>query len=206
MGDYEREQARLEKIMQDVLAESEAEEIAEDLASDGEIDNLETRDLNSDTEQEISDSDEIVDMGYTNKLYYIGKDGHTQWKKHAPNKRVKTRKENKYVRLPMARIRTRDLKEPLDIFRFFVDDTLLAIIVDNTNRYIDSIADKYTRESDCRRTNNEEIQALIGLLYYAGILKASHLNASDLWRTDGISSMHHDDSIDTKNLLIANPK
>ncbi|KAJ8969912.1 hypothetical protein NQ314_001529 [Rhamnusium bicolor] len=137
------------------------------------------------TEQEISDSDEIVDMGYTNKLYYIGKDGHTQWKKHATNKRVKTRKENKYVRLPMARIRTRDLKEPLDIFRFFIEDTLLAIIVDNTNRYIDSIADKYTRESDCRRTNNEEIQALIGLLYYAGILKASHLNASDLWRTDG---------------------
>lgn len=185
MGDYETEQTRLEKMMQDVLAESEDEEIAEDSASDGESDNVETRDVNSDTEQEISDSDEILDMGDTNNLYYIGKDGHTQWKKHAPNKRVKTRKENKYVRLPMARMGTSDLKEPLDIFRFFVDDTLLAIIVDNTNCYIDSIADKYSRESDSRRTDKEEVQALIGLLYYAGILKASHLNARDLWRTDG---------------------
>lgn len=54
-----------------------------------------------------------------------------------------------------------------------------------TNCFISSIAGNYSRESDARTTTKNEIQALIGLLYYAGVLKSNHLNAEDLWRTDG---------------------
>lgn len=62
---------------------------------------------------------------------------------------------------------------------------MLDLIVEHTNLFINSIAGNYSRVSDARTTSKNEVQALIGLLYYAGVLKANHLNAEDLWRTDG---------------------
>lgn len=64
---------------------------------------------------------------------------------------------------------------------------MLNMIVENANYFISSIADNYLRESYARTTTKNEIQALIGLFYYAGVLKSNHLNDEDLWRTDGSS-------------------
>jgi len=44
---------------------------------------------------------------------------------------------------------------------------------------------KFSRDRDARFTDILETRAFIGLLYYAGILKANHLNADELWKTDG---------------------
>lgn len=90
MGDYEREQARLENLMEEVLTEMDAEnneqEAPDDEESEHEIDLVETRSSNTDTDQEISDGDteNETDIG-SNELFYTGKDLVSKWKKHVPN-------------------------------------------------------------------------------------------------------------------------
>ncbi|KAJ8927649.1 hypothetical protein NQ314_019864 [Rhamnusium bicolor] len=64
---------------------------------------------------------------------------------------------------------------------------MLFSIVDSTNNFINSMKEKFSRDRDSRPTDILEMQAFIVLLYYAGILKANHLNADDLWKTDGSS-------------------
>lgn len=60
-------------------------------------------------------------------------------------------------------------------------DEVVQKIVRYTNLFIDLIQSKYSRDRDCKKTSIEETKALFGLLYYAGVLKASHLNAEELW-------------------------
>ncbi|KAJ8939842.1 hypothetical protein NQ314_010971 [Rhamnusium bicolor] len=62
---------------------------------------------------------------------------------------------------------------------------MLQINVNSTNTKIEAEKHKFSRDRDIYPTNIDEIRALIGLLYLAGIRKASHLNTTDLWKTDG---------------------
>lgn len=45
---------------------------------------------------------------------------------------------------------------------------------------------KYLPARDANLTNKLEIEALIGLLYFSGVLKSGRLNTKDLWKSDGI--------------------
>uniref|UniRef100_A0A1B6FHL7 PiggyBac transposable element-derived protein domain-containing protein n=1 Tax=Cuerna arida TaxID=1464854 RepID=A0A1B6FHL7_9HEMI len=45
--------------------------------------------------------------------------------------------------------------------------------------------ERYGRDRDTKNTTLEELKALFGLLYYAGVLKSSHLNAEELWDDEG---------------------
>ncbi|KAJ8945190.1 hypothetical protein NQ314_009305 [Rhamnusium bicolor] len=85
----------------------------------------------------------------------------------------------------MSRLPTRALKTPLEIWKYFITDEILFSIMDSTNKFINSVKEKFSHDRDARPTDILEMQAFIGLLYYAGILKANHLNADDLWKTDG---------------------
>lgn len=49
------------------------------------------------------------------------------------------------------------------------------------------VRENYVRPRDALYTNFDEIRALFGLLYMEGILKSSHVNASDLWSNDGFA-------------------
>lgn len=73
----------------------------------------------------------------------------------------------------------------LEIGNYFISYPMLNLIVENTNKFIDSIAQNSPRVSNVRQTNKIEIQALLGQLNYSGILKANHLNTDELWATDG---------------------
>ena len=44
---------------------------------------------------------------------------------------------------------------------------------------------KYSRPRDAHNTMRIEIEDFIGLLYMAGVMRASHLNLFNLWSTDG---------------------
>nr|CAH7743452.1 unnamed protein product [Callosobruchus chinensis] len=44
---------------------------------------------------------------------------------------------------------------------------------------------KFERSRDCKKTDFEEISAVLGLLYMAGLKKTNHLNLLELWATDG---------------------
>lgn len=53
------------------------------------------------------------------------------------------------------------------------------------NIYLKIIREKYTRSRDCPDTNFEEIRALIGLLYLAGVKKSHNVNIAEMWTDDG---------------------
>ena len=54
-----------------------------------------------------------------------------------------------------------------------------------TNIYITSISDNFERERDARLTTIIEVRAFIGLLYFCGVHKSSHVNVRDVWAADG---------------------
>lgn len=63
----------------------------------------------------------------------------------------------------------------------FFPDTVIMEIVKCTNINISRIRPKYNRPRAALDTNIEEMKAVFGLLYMAGVMKSSHQNLSDLW-------------------------
>ncbi|KAJ8926975.1 hypothetical protein NQ314_020616 [Rhamnusium bicolor] len=165
MASYEEQQEHLRRLMEEVPTNEEA------------------RKDDSDTEQDISDG-EAEDRSL-NELCFIGKDKATKWMKQVPTKTVRTRKEDKVLRSPISRLATRTLNTPIEILKYFINDEMVDLIVQHTNAYIDSVSDNFERERDARSTNITEIHSLLGLLFYAGVLKANHLNLEELWKSDG---------------------
>jgi hypothetical protein len=60
---------------------------------------------------------------------------------------------------------------------------MLEIVVENTNKYIDTVSVKYGGHNkyQVKRTTLAEIKACIGLLYMAGAFKSNRQNLEDLW-------------------------
>lgn len=184
MGSYEKEQERLNRLMQECLESSDEEEPPFDQCEDGEEDAVELQVHETDSEQDISDDDENILPEHVGP-FFLGKDQITKWRKHCPPKNVRTRSENLVSHLPGPKGIAKSLKTPLAIWQCFFPANMLQIIVENTNKHIQASQDRYSRERDAKTTNVIEIKALIGLLYMAGVLKSSRLNAEDLWRVDG---------------------
>lgn len=194
MASYEAEQARLLRLMEEELSDTEMD-YDDELESDEE-DFVEERESGSETEQEVSDNErrviceemELEDSDSEvagNILTFVGRNKKTHWSKEVPKKSIRIRAENKVIRLPISKLATRSLKSAMDIFKYFIDNEMLNLIVQHTNAYINLVAENYTRERDASPTNIAEVQALLGLLFYAGVLKANHLNAEELWKSDG---------------------
>lgn len=89
------------------------------------------------------------------------------------------------MQLPGPKVNVKNKSKIDDIWGSLFDLNILRIIVDETNKTIDSESSHFFRARDILPTNIDEIRALIGLLYLAGVRKASHLNTTDLWNTDG---------------------
>lgn len=68
--------------------------------------------------------------------------------KYCLPKTVTLRRKNKVIRIPVSSLATRDLKTLKDIFKFFIDDEMLNILIENTNTYIQSISPNFERERD----------------------------------------------------------
>lgn len=193
MGDYEKEQARLIRLWEEIQDDDDDEEVAcdneEELATEEDITN--PRDTDSESEQEAtsdSTADENVNLergSLEQTPIFIGKDGNTMWKKHCPSKRIKTRKENLIRHLPGVKQMAKNAKLPLECWELFFSPEMLENIVKNTNLYIRNLADNYRRERCARPTDVTEIKALFGLLYLAGCLKSSRVNTDELWDRTG---------------------
>lgn len=78
-----------------------------------------------------------------------------------------------------------NINSPVEAWRLFFTDEILDNIVKFTNQRILKIRPNYTRQRDAKDTSRIEIEAFIGVLYMAGVMRASHLNLYDLWLTDG---------------------
>ncbi|KAI4454225.1 thap domain-containing [Holotrichia oblita] len=159
---YEAEQARLQLLMDECMNFDIEFDDEEDT---NEVDNLETFEEDTDTEEEVDDEDTVSET-FEGPLFF-GRDKKSKWRKHASTQKVKTRSKNIVTQLPGVRGPVKEVKEPLAIWKHFFDINMLNMIIDNTNKYIASVANNYSRDTYTRPTNLE-IQAVIGLLLLSG--------------------------------------
>ena len=92
----------------------------------------------SESEQEILDVDlnEEKQLSVSSTVpYFIGKNN-IKWKKHSERPNVRTRSHNLVMHLPGPKASTKNFEEPIDIWKYFFNDTMLTTIVENTNKHI----------------------------------------------------------------------
>ncbi|KAG5863170.1 hypothetical protein JTB14_025201 [Gonioctena quinquepunctata] len=71
MGTYEAEQARLERLMDETFDEEGLDDTDEEFINE-ELDVLETREEDSESEQDLSDREDLTEED-SNKPHYLGK-------------------------------------------------------------------------------------------------------------------------------------
>ncbi|KAJ8930708.1 hypothetical protein NQ314_016473 [Rhamnusium bicolor] len=159
MASFEKEQERLQKLLEEVLSDENGETQYDDQSDDDVSDRAELEIHETDSEQENSDVGEDDMYNYTS-LSYIGNSVRFTWfqyiswnnyfyfwvktmshsKKQQPvTKAVKTRSENLIKRLPGSSMATRSLKKPIEIWNYFFNEQILNIIEHSTNKYIQSV-------------------------------------------------------------------
>lgn len=190
MSSYEEQQAKLLELWK--IIDEEGGEILSS-ASENEDDDINERSDPLDIEEDGEDYDQTVDEEdfeetETRNYGYVGKDGITEWSAKPGNIAVRTRAENIISHLPGVKRGYRHLKQPGECWNIFFTDVMLADIVKFTNAKLKEKASKYTRPDNqhlVKPTTIEELKALIGLLYAAGLVKSGRQNVTDLWGTDG---------------------
>lgn len=207
MGDFEKEQARLlalyEELQSDLSSGSEKEDeldienVVQDKFDSSEEDNMAGSDSSEEDNMSDSDSSEevtnISEIQVDNDPFYLGKDKVTKWYKmpKLPSKNVKTRAENIISHLPCVRREFREAKTPLDCWKLFVTDDMLQEIVLRTNDKIREKAASYSRENKykVKETSIEELLSFFGLLYLSGFYRSGRQNLDDLWASDDTGIM-----------------
>lgn len=159
---YEKEQERLLRMLEEVPTDIEYDDEEEDST-----DHCEEREGDSESEQEL-DSGEEGNAEQNDVPYFTGKDNTTKWKKHLPPQNIRTRSKNIVTHLPGVKGPVRNLKTPIEIWNCFFTMNILTAIVENTNKFIESVQDKYERSRNAKPTDITEIKALLGLLYIFG--------------------------------------
>lgn len=151
-----------------------------DIASEDEV---EVRDGDSESEQEgDTDKEDDDDLGTS---FFWGKDKITKWNQNLPLKSVRTKPHNLITHLPGVKGNARVAKTAVDCWNNLFTEEMLAMIVEYTNQYIDSIRSKFSRERDVKYTDLIEIKAFIGLLYLAGAYRGNRQNLEELWGKEG---------------------
>lgn len=182
---------------------------ADESSSDQESHNCSEHNLQSETEQEVSDYDEAEkdENAYSdlddiplalriknhhisteiNNPHYTSKDGQ-KWYKHTPRKNVRTRSENIISHRPGVKGKAKEAATEIECWNNFITNEMKEIILTHTNEQI-TIRREQCRDPEklytMKDTTMLELDALIGLLYIAGLNKSSRQSLKDLWRTDG---------------------
>ncbi|CAG4982596.1 unnamed protein product [Parnassius apollo] len=160
-------------------------EIQEDNYNSEQEDNSEQEQEGQSAEESNSQVESEDHQTYIN--YYLGKDRHTRWNKTPASNPVRRRARNIVTQLPGAKGGAKYLREPGEIWRLFFTEDVIDRMAKYTNGQIKRISSQFIREKDCTKTNEIELEALLGLLLFAGVRKNCRLNAKDLFKTDGSS-------------------
>lgn len=100
---------------------------------------------------------------------------------HSPYSNTRTLRHNIVSHLPGVTSIAKYAKLVRECWELFFSPDMIRHIVNCTNIFLDKLRPNYTRDRDCRATNETEIYALIGLLYMTGVKKAQYLNTRELW-------------------------
>ncbi|KAK9731770.1 hypothetical protein QE152_g13357 [Popillia japonica] len=151
---YEKEQAGLWKLWEEFEDETKLES-DEEHSSDGELDIIVA---NADEQGEENDvimqeqandlqegAHDFYESRIGNQKYFYDKNGN-KWLKESYHRQVRTRTENIIVVLPGVKRQANSAKTPIDCWRLFVDDNMIADIVECTNRKIVVRAQTYNAD------------------------------------------------------------
>ncbi|UYV67656.1 hypothetical protein LAZ67_5001501 [Cordylochernes scorpioides] len=142
----------------------EEEEDFDELDDDNFSDDEEYIPHSSDSEQEDDEQEPHQDS-----TYFFGRDKMTKWKKEEwRTSRVRTRAINIITHLPCSKQFGKNTPTPLEAFLKFISIDIIKKIVEYTNIFIETIRPNYSRERDCRNTDENEIRCLLGLIIIIG--------------------------------------
>lgn len=116
--------------------------------------------------------------------FVLGKDGETIWTETdlLPTRNVRVPSGNIITHLPGAKGDARNLIDEVKLFSLFINQSMIDMIVQFTNEQIDRQKAQY--RSDQRYTGPTdaiELKALLGLLFFSGVMRNSNLNVSDMF-------------------------
>ena len=168
MDPLEKEYERIRKLLETIDVSSDE---ADDESNSGEEDNLEVGHESTDTEQEMSDVASENELDTDCSDYYTGKDGETEWRTRKFRANVRTRAHNIITETTCVKGSAKNAKSPMDCWSCFVDGSIMNILVECTNRYINENKASCSRNRDAKNTSKEEVSTLIGLLYLAGVTR-----------------------------------
>ncbi|KAG5865745.1 hypothetical protein JTB14_024140 [Gonioctena quinquepunctata] len=114
----------------------------------------------------------------------VGKDGQTPWKIHDNVKYSRTKTQNLITKLAGVKPRAKNARSVCETWNMIITDQMIEDIVTFTNIYLQRIRNKYSRRRDVLDTDFDEIRAMFGILYMAGVLESNHTSLADLWNTD----------------------
>ncbi|CAD6221989.1 GSCOCG00011693001-RA-CDS [Cotesia congregata] len=117
--------------------------------------------------------------------YYLGRDSLTRWSKISTENSSPDCSDLLFQSAGPSNVASK-AKTTNDCFNLFVDCEILKLITHNTNLYIASIRNRYSRDRDCNDTNIADIQTLIGLLLLMNLLKSKNDNFAELWEQNGL--------------------
>ena len=159
-------------------------------SSDAEEDYLEEQLEVSNKEQEVSSEDEEYEDQIENIVF--GKDKATKWTLKNPVHNIRTNTHSIVNEMPGIKGIAKHAKSGLACLSPFFDDDMLSIIVNNTNKLINSKKELYQQQRDCKTTDLAEIKTFIGLLYMAGHHRNSRLNTKIFIILMGLVSNYFD--------------
>nr|XP_015905033.2 uncharacterized protein LOC107437514 [Parasteatoda tepidariorum] len=175
---YDEENEYFRHLIETVSSDDEA--ISDESVASEDDEYCSNHDSSSEIETETEDESSLSATDF-----YIGKDKVTKWLKKKYSQSVRKPARNIISKLPGNTAYSKHVASPVDAWNVLFDSKMLNMMVENTNIYIESIQERFTRERDARKTDETEIKAFIGLLYLCGTHKSSHTNLKDLYATDG---------------------
>lgn len=134
----------------------------------------------------VQGSIQVSECTRRNRPCFMGKDKKTVWNKNENDRtNIRTRSVNLVTHVPGPIRNARQTKNPLECFNLFIDESIINEIVTSTNIFIEKLSNNFTRERDCKQTDDIEIRSFLGLLIFAGAIRSGHQNLEDLWKRDG---------------------
>lgn len=131
-------------------------------------------------------ADEGDDISPSSGVHYLGRDKLTVWNAHPPRQSTRRRRRNIVLHPPGVKGEgAKNAQNVFEAWKLFFTDGTIEDITNYTNDRLRKMRSSYSKGIYTADTNTDEICALIGLLYLAGVNKSSHQRVEDLWDTDG---------------------
>ncbi|KAL4721543.1 hypothetical protein ACJJTC_003319 [Scirpophaga incertulas] len=118
---------------------------------------------------------EDIPVQFPRRRKFTDKDNIKKWQVCTPPQNVRTRAHNIVLTVP-GRIREgRNCSSIVEACNYIFPPEFITKIVTYTNIYIEKQKEKYSRVRDSKSTNEIELHALFGLLYYIGRVRGAPL-------------------------------